>query len=85
MIPSKTKYGKYRKREWRTSAKLPMEKFSIGVWYLGYEAIDIDNGTIFSGFKTVMNTCLYNEAIELEEELRKKHILLTKIEARKIN
>lgn len=85
MIPSKTKYGKYRKREWVKSAKIPMEKFSEGQWSLLYEAVDIDNGTMLSGFKSVMNCCLYNEALNLEEEMRKKHIILLTIKAIKIN
>ncbi len=83
MIPSKTKYGKFRKREWSKSAQLPMERFSEGVWSLLYEAIDVDNGTILTGFKVVMNCCLYNEAIKLEDEMRKRHIILTKIKATK--
>ena len=85
MIPSKTKYGKYRKREWGKSAQLPMEKFSEGSWNLLYEAIDIDNGTILTGFKSVMNCCLYKEAVSLENEMRKEHIILTKVKAIKIN
>ena len=85
MIPSKTKYGKYHKREWSKSAQLPMEKFSEGAWNLLYEAIDIDNGTILTGFKGVMNSCLYEEAISLEDEMRKKRIIITKIKAIKIN
>ena len=85
MIPSKTKYGKYRKREWSKSAQLPMEKFSEGSWNLLYEAIDIDNGTILTGFKGVMNCCLYEEAISLENQMREKRIILTKVKAIKIN
>lgn len=85
MIPSKTKYGKYRKREWVRSAKLPMEKFSEGQWNLLYEAVDTDNGTMITGFKGTMNCCLYDEAIKLEEEMRKKHIILLTIKAIKIN
>lgn len=81
MIPSKTKYGKFRKREWSKKAQLPMEKFSEGAWSLLYEAIDVDNGTILTGFKGVMNCCLYDEAIKLENEMREKHIILTKIKA----
>lgn len=83
MIPSKTKYGKYRKKEWSKSAQLPMEKFSEGSWNLLYEAIDIDNGTILTGFKSVMNCCLYEEALSLENEMRREHIILTKIKATK--
>lgn len=85
MIPSKTKYGKFRKREWVRSATLPMEKFSEGTWSLLYEAVDLDNGTMLSGFKGVMNCCLYDEAINLENEMRKKHIILLKIKAIKIS
>jgi hypothetical protein len=85
MIPSKTKYGKFRKREWIKNAKLPMEKFSVGQWNLLYEAVDIDNGTILTGFKGAMNCCLYSEAINLEEDMRKKHIILLTIKAIKIN
>ena len=84
MIPSKTKYGKYRKREWAKSAKIPLEKFSEGQWNLLYEAVDTDNGTMLTGFKGVMNCCLYDEAINLEEEMRKKHIILLTIKAIKI-
>lgn len=85
MIPQKTKYGKYRRREWVKSAKLPMEKFSEGAWSLLYEAVDSDNGTILTGFKSVMNCCLYEEAKKLEDEMRKKHIILLTIKAIKIN
>lgn len=85
MIPSKTKYGKYRKREWVQNAKIPMQKFSAGTWSLLYEAVDTDNGTILSGFKSVMNCCLYEEATKLENEMRKKHIILLKIKAIKTN
>lgn len=85
MIPPKTKYGKFRKREWIKSAKLPMEKFSEGIWNLMYEAVDEDNGTMLTGFKSVMNCCLYEEAIKLENEMRKKHIILLTIKAFKIN
>lgn len=85
MIPSKTKYGKYRKREWVRSAKFPMEKFSEGQWNLLYEAVDEDNGSILTGFKGVMNCCLYEEVIKLEDEMRKKHIILLTIKAIKIN
>lgn len=85
MIPSKTKYGKYRKKEWTKNAQLPMEKHSEGAWNLLYEAVDIDNGTMLTGFKGVMNCCLYKEAEKLENEMRKKHIILLKIKAIKIN
>lgn len=85
MIPSKTKYGKYRKREWVRSATIPMEKLSEGQWNLLYEAVDVDNGTMLSGFKSVMNCCLYDEATKLENEMRKKHIILLTIRAIKIN
>lgn len=85
MIPSKTKYGKFRKKEWVYNAKIPMQKFSEGMWNLLYEAVDEDNGTILNGFKSVMNCCLYDEVIRLEDEMRKKHIILLKIKAIKIN
>lgn len=67
------------------SAKLPMEKFSEGQWNLLYEAVDYDNGTIITGFKSVMNCCLYSETVKLENELRRKHIILLTIKAIKIN
>ena len=85
MIPSKTKYGKYRKKEWTYNAKLPMEKFSEGAWNLLYEAVNTDDGTMLIGFKTVMNCCLYDEAIKIENDLRKEHIILLKIKAFKTN
>ena len=85
MIPSKTKYGKYRKREWVKRAKFPMEKFSEGQWNLLYEAVDEDTGAMLTGFKGVMNCCLYEEAIKLENEMRKEHIILLEIKAIKIN
>lgn len=85
MIPSKTKYGKYRKKEWVQNAKIPMQKLSKGTWSLLYEAVDLDNGTILNGFKNVMNCSLYEEAVKLENEMRKKHIILLKIKAIKIN
>ena len=58
-----------------------MEKISTGAWSLLYEAVDTDNGTMLSGFKSVMNCCLYEEAAKLENEMRKKHIILLKIKA----
>lgn len=62
-----------------------MEKFSEGTWSLLYEAVDTDNGTMLTGFKGAMNCCLYEEAIKLENEMRKKHIILLKIKAIKTN
>lgn len=62
-----------------------MQKFSEGAWSLLYEAVDLDNGTILNGFKSVMNCSLYKEAVKLEDEMRKKHIILLKIKAIKIN
>lgn len=81
MIPSKTKYGKYRKREWVKSAKIPFETFSEGPYCLMWEGFDYDNGTLLRGFKVVMNCCLFKEAERLENELRRERIILTKIEA----
>lgn len=81
MIPSTTKYGKFRKKEWAKSAKIPFESFSEGVYCLMWEGFDCDNGTVIKGFKVVMNCCLFKEAERLENELRKSRIILTKIEA----
>lgn len=80
MIPSITKYGKFRKKEWIKSAKIPFEKFSEGAYCLMWEGFDYDNGIILKGFKIVMNCNLFKEAEKLENELRKERIILTKIE-----
>ena len=74
MIPSKTKYGKFRKKEWVKNAKIPFESFSEGAYCLMWEGFDNDNGTM-------LNCCLFKEAERLEDELRKSKIILTKIEA----
>lgn len=81
MIPSKTKYGKFRKKEWIKSAKIPFESFSEGAYYLMWEGFDYDSGALLKGFKIVMNCCLFKEAERLENELRKSRIILTKVEA----
>lgn len=81
MIPPKTKYGRYRKREWVKSAKIPFESFSEGAYCLMWEGFDYDNGTLLKGFRVVMNCCLFREAGRIEDELRKSGIILTKIEA----
>lgn len=81
MIPPKTKYGRYLKREWVKSAKIPFDKFSEGAYCLMWEGFDCDNGTLLKGFRVVMNCCLFKEAGRLEDELRKSRIILTKIEA----
>lgn len=81
MIPSITKYGKFRKKEWVNSAKIPFEKFSEGVYCLMWEGFDYDNGNILKGFRVVMNCNLFKEAENLENELRKERIILTKVEA----
>lgn len=81
MIPPETKYGKYRKREWVKSAKIPFDRFSEGAYCLMWEGFDCDNGTLLKGFRVVMNCCLFREAGRLEDELRKSRIILTKIEA----
>lgn len=83
MIPSKTKYGKFRKKEWIKSAKIPFESFSKGPYVLMWEGFDEDTGCIITGFRVVMNCCLFKEAERLEDELRKCKIILTKIEATK--
>lgn len=81
MIPTTTKYGKFRKREWVRYAKIPFESFSEGVYCLMWEGFDADNGTFLKGFRVVMNCCLFKEAERLEDELRKSRIILSKIEA----
>ena len=81
MIPSITKYGKFRKKEWVKSAKIPFEAFSEGAYCLMWEGFDYDNGSLLKGFRVVMNCCLFKEAERLEDELRKSRIILTKIEA----
>ena len=81
MIPSKTKYGKYHKKEWMLSAKIPFELFSEGVYCLLWEGFESDTGCCIKGFKVLMNCCLFKEAEHLEDELRKDGIILTKIEA----
>ena len=81
MIPSKTKYGKFRKKEWVKSAKIPFETFSAGVFTLMWEGFEWDTGNCVKGFRVVMNCCLFKEAERLEDELRKSKVILTKIEA----
>ena len=81
MTPSITKYGKFRKKEWVKSAKIPFEAFSEGTYCLMWEGFDYDNGTLLKGFRVVMNCNLFKEAERLEDELRKSRIILTKIEA----
>ena len=81
MIPSITKYGKFRKKEWVKFAKIPFEAFSEGAYCLMWEGFDYDTGNILKGFRIVMNCCLFKEAERLEDELRKSRIILTKIEA----
>lgn len=83
MIPSKTKYGKFHKREWLKSAKIPFESFSEGSYALLWEGFEWDTGCCVKGFRTVMNCCLFKEAEQLEDSLRKSKVILTKIEATK--
>lgn len=80
MIPTITKYGKFRKKEWIKNAKIPFEPFSEGVYSLMWEGLDYDNGSLLKGFRVVMNCCLFKEAERLEDELRKSRIILIKIE-----
>lgn len=81
MIPSITKYGKFRKKEWIKNAKIPFESFSEGTYALMWEGFDWDTGCVVRGFKIVMNCCLYKEAERLEDELRKEKIVLTEIKS----
>ena len=83
MIPSITKYGKFRKKEWVKSAKIPFEPFSKGTFALMWEGFEWDTGNCVKGFRVVMNCCLFKEAERLENELRKSKIILTKIEVTK--
>ena len=80
MIPSITKYGKFRKKEWIKSAKIPFEAFSEGPYTLMWEGFEWDTGNCVKGFRVVMNCCLFKEAERLENELRKSRVILTKIE-----
>lgn len=81
MIPPKTKYGKFRKKEWIKSSKIPFEAFSEGAYSLFWEGFEWDTGTCVKGFRVVMNCCLFKEAERLENDLRKSKVILTKIEA----
>lgn len=83
MIPSTTKYGKFRKKEWLKSAQIPFEPFSEGTYALLWEGFEWDTGECVRGFRVVMNCCLFKEAERLEDELRKDKIVLTKIKALK--
>ena len=83
MIPSMTKYGKFRKKEWLKSAKIPFEPFSEGIHALMWEGFDKETGECVKGFRIVMNCCLFKEAERLENDLRKSKVILTKIEATK--
>lgn len=81
MIPSTTKDGKFRKKEWVKTAKIPFEPFSEGIHALKWEGFEEDTGCIVKGFRTVMNCCLFKEAEKLENDLRKNKVVLTKIES----
>ena len=81
MIPSKTKYGKFRKREWLKTAKIPFETFSEGTHALKWEGFESDTGCCVKGFRVVINCCLFKEAERIENDLRKSKVILTKIEA----
>lgn len=81
MIPAKTKYGKFRKKEWIKSSKIPFEAFSEGAHTLLWEGFEWDTGICVKGFRVVMNCCLFKEAERLENDLRKSKVILTKIEA----
>ena len=81
MIPSITKYGKFRKKEWIKNAKIPFEVFSEGYHSILWEGFEKDTGLCVKGFRIVMNCCLFKEAERLENDLRKSRIILTKIEA----
>lgn len=81
MIPSITKYGKFRKKEWAKKAKIPFESFSEGSYALMWEGFESDTGLCVKGFRVVMNCCLFEEAERVEDDLRKSKIILTKIEA----
>ena len=83
MIPSITKYGKFRKKEWIKSSKIPFETFSEGSYALMWEGFEWGTGCVVKGFRVVMNCRLFKEAERLENELRKSRIILTKIEATK--
>lgn len=83
MIPSITKYRKFRKKEWVKNAKIPFESLSEGIYALMWEGFDWDTGECLKGFKVVMNCCLFKEAEQLEDELRENRIILTKIETLK--
>ena len=83
MTPSTTKYGKFRKKEWIKTAKIPFEAFTEGSYALMWEGFEEDTGCCVKGFKIVMNCCLFKEAERLENELRKSRVILTKIEATK--
>ena len=81
MIPSTTKYGKFHKKEWIKSAKIPFESLSEGSYALMWEGFESDTGCMVKGFRVVVNCCLFKEAEQLEDDLRKSKIILTKIEA----
>ena len=83
MIPSKTKYGKFRKKEWIKNAKIPFEIFSEGCYSLMWEGFEWDTGLYVRGFRVIMNCCLFKEAERLEDDLRKSKIILTKVEVTK--
>ena len=83
MIPSITKYGKFRKKEWIKNAKIPFEAFSEGAYTLLWEGFEWDTGNCVKGFRVVMNCCLFKETERLENDLRKSKVILTKIEATK--
>lgn len=81
MIPSKTKYGKFRKKEWVKNANIPFESFSEGAYILFWEGFETDTGCCVRGFRVVMNCCIFKEAERLEDELRENKVILTKIKA----
>ena len=55
MIPPITKYGKFRKKEWQKSAKIPFESFSEGTYALMWEGFEWDTGCCVKGFRKKNN------------------------------
>ena len=49
MVPTITKYGKFRKKEWVKNAKIPFEAFSEGSYALMWEGFERDTGSIVTG------------------------------------
>lgn len=83
-LPKLTKYGKYRlKSNWRVPVSEAHKPMSLGYWVIEWEGVDNETGLILEGFKGLFYPNLYNEAQNLEKELRKQKIIVTSMKFKK--